>query len=52
MRLRTKLEDIAGYILGRKIGFPASMHKGLVRFVASAVSVCEEAEKIIAKQDL
>ena len=50
--IANQAEDIAGYILGRKIGFPASMHKGLVRFVASAVSVCEEAEKIIAKQDL
>ncbi|HAV93381.1 MAG: phosphate transport regulator, partial [Legionellales bacterium] len=50
--IANQAEDIAGYILGRKIGFPASMHKGLVRFVASAVSVCEEAEKIIGKQDL
>ena len=44
-------KDIAGVMLGRQLVFPATIQPTLLKFVASAISVAEEARTIIDELD-
>ena len=50
--IANQAEDIAGITVGRKLLFPSGLHDEIRSFVASAVSVCEAAGKIVSRQEL
>ena len=45
-------EDIAGYVLGRRMCFPKAMHADISEFVRSSIAVCDEALHIVQQLDL
>ena len=47
--IANQAEDIAGFVLGRKMQFPELCHAALVEFVDSSVSVCDQAAAIVSK---
>ena len=50
--IANQAEDIAGITVGRQLIFPDGLHREIRSFVASAVSVCEAAGKIVSRQEL
>lgn len=45
--IANQAEDIAGFVLGRQMQFPDSMHAKISQYVRSSVQVCQEAETIV-----
>ena len=45
-------EDIAGFLLGRQMVFPKSIHVNMIDFVRSSVSVCDQSAEIVSRLGL